>query len=335
MSMTRRDFANRLALLSTLGIFVGAGCDSSTGSNPAGGNASPGGSTSPESGSPSKLVLGFVPSVEADKIADSAKPMADFVSKEIGIPIETFTSTDYAGMVEAMGSKKVDIGSLAPLAYVLAKDQGAADVMLKTSRRGSYSYPWMFVARADSGIKQVSDAKGKKIAFVDPSSTSGYLYPAYYLKKNGFEPDKFFSQTQFAGGHDTAVRAVYNGDVDIAAVYDDARNKVESVIKDIKSKVVVIYTSKGVDEIPNDTISLRSGLDPALGAKIKAAFLKYATSEDGKKVLQEVYEVDNLGEAKDADYDPVRAIAKEMGVNLKMFEKKPKAAASPAAAKKP
>jgi phosphonate transport system substrate-binding protein len=323
MSMTRRDFAGRIALLGGLGIFVvGAGCDNG-GANGGGAGSGGDGKADAGGGKPSKLILGFVPSVEADKIADTAKPMADFVSKEIGIPIETFTSTDYAGMVEAMGSKKVDIGSLSPFAYVLAKDQSAADVMLKTSRRGSYTYPWMFVARADSGIKKVSDAKGKKIAFVDASSTSGYLYPAYYLKQNGYEPDKFFSQTTFAGGHDTAVRAVYNGDVDVAAVYDDARTKVEKAgIKDIKQKVVIIYNSKGADEIPNDTISLRTGMDPELAGKIKAAFLKYAASPEGKKVLEEVYEVDNLAEAKDSDYDPVRAVAKDMGVNLQTIQKK-------------
>lgn len=293
-----------------------------TGGN-AGGNAS---------ATPSKLVFGFVPSVEADKIAENAQPMADFLSKELGIPVETSTTPEYAGLIEAMASGQVDIGSLPPLAYVIAKDRNAAEIMLKTSRRGSLTYHAMFTVRADSGIKTLADTKGKRIAFVDPSSASGYLFPASYLKGKQMDPEKWFSQTMFAGGHDSAIRAVYNGDVDVAASYDDARNKLEkqSAYKDVKTKVVKIDQTA---EIPNDTISVRSGLSPELTAKIKAAFLKYKATPEGKKTLDDVYEVDDLVEAADADFDPVREVATSMNVQLENF-KKSTAPKTPAAAPK-
>jgi phosphonate transport system substrate-binding protein len=219
------------------------------------------------------------------------------------------------GLIEAMGTGKVDIGSLPPLAYVLARDQNGAEVILKTSRNGSLTYHSMFVARADSGITSVEQAKGKRVAFTDPASAAGYLFPAAYLKEKGYDPENFFAQQIFAGGHDKAVIAVYNGDVDVAAVYDDARNKVEKVpaYKDVKQKVVKIGQT---EEIPNDTISVRKGLSPELVAKIKAAFLKYAQSDEGKKTLMDVYEIDNLVEANDSDYDSVRRTAELMDVGL-------------------
>ncbi len=275
--------------------------------------ADKGGSSGGNSGAPKELVMGFVPSQESDKIAETAEPMAQFVSKEIGIPIKTFTSTNYVGLVEAMGSGNVDIGALAPLAYVLANDQNGAQVLLKTSRKGALTYHAMFITRADSGIKRIEDAEGKRMAFVDPASASGYLFPAAYLKSKGFNPEKFFSQTKYAGSHDNAVKAVYNGDVDVAVVYDDARNIVEKTIPDVKEKVVKIGQT---EEIPNDTISVRKGLDPALAQKIKAAFLKYAQTPEGKKTLMAVYEIDGMAEAANADYDVVRRTAQQMGVEL-------------------
>lgn len=295
-----------------------------------------GGGASGAPSRPSKLVFGFVPSAEADKIADNARPMADFLSKELGMPVETFTSTDYSAMVQAMKSKKVDIGSLPPLAYVLAKDQGAGEVLLKTSRHGSITYHSMFVVRAGSGIKKIEDAKGKRIAYNDLSSASGYLFPFAYMKKKGIDPDKFFANQLTTMSHDNAVRAVYDGDADIACVYDDARNKLEKLdaYKDVKTKVIKIDQT---EEIPNDTLSVRTGLDPELVARIKAAFLKYKDTPEGKKTLDDVYEVDDLVEAKDADYDPVRAVAKSMGVELNFFEKKGRAptAPTPAASARP
>ena len=299
--------ATGLAVLMAIGL---AGCSGQGGNGNAGSTANGGSGASGPS-----LVLGFVPSEQADKLADTAKPITDFLSKELGQEVKPFTATNYAGLVEAMGSGKVDIGALAPLAYVLAHDQNGAQVLLKSSRHGAITYHSMFIARADSGIKSIEQAKGKKMAFVDPSSASGYLFPAAYLKSKGYDPDKFFSQTMTTGAHDKSVIAVYNGDVDVAAVYDDARDRVAktATYKDVKTKVVKIGQTQ---EIPNDTISVRKGLDPALTAKIKAAFLKYAKSPEGKKTLNDLYGIDGMVEAKDSDYDLVRKVAKDMGVEL-------------------
>ncbi len=337
MTQTRRSFLSLAAFFtaSSLSVFALSGCGDNKpnvdgGTSTTGGSGSSGGAKGDPN--PKQLVFGFVPSVEADKIAKDAQPMADFLTKELGMPVTTFTSTEYSGLIEAMGSGKVDIGSLTPLGYVLAKNQGYADVILKTKRKGALTYHSMFVAKDDSGIKKIEDAKGKRMAWVDPQSTSGYLFPAAYLKGKGIEPDSFFSQTTYAGSHDGAIRAVYNGDVDVAAVYDDARNKLEQELPDVKTKIVKIGQT---DEIPNDTISVRPTLDPALAAKIKAAFLKYADTPDGKKTLFTVYEVDGLVDATDADYDPVRQVAKSMDIQLKNLDKSKKpsvsAAASPSA----
>ena len=323
---TRRAFLTGAAFFAaSVSVLALSGC----GDNASGGSGAASGSDAKGEANPKALVFGFVPSVEADKIAKDAQPMADFLTKELGMPVTTFTSTEYSGLIEAMGSGKVDIGSLTPLGYVLAKNQNYAEVILKTKRKGALTYHGMFVARADSGIKRVEDAKGKRMAWVDPQSTSGYLFPAAYLKEKGLDPASFFAQTTFAGSHDGAIRAVYNGDVDVAAVYDDARNKVEAEYPDVKTKVVSIGQT---DEIPNDTISVRPTLAPALVEKIKAALLKYAETPEGKQTLETVYEVDGMVEAKDADYDPVRVVAKAMDIKLKDLDKvKPAAGASPGA----
>ena len=55
--------------------------------------------------------------------------------------------------------------------------------------------------RKDSDIKSIADLKGKKIAFVDPSSASGYIYAGAMLKDAGIDLEKDI-QYQFSGGHD-------------------------------------------------------------------------------------------------------------------------------------
>lgn len=260
---------------------------------------------------PTRLTIGFVPTQEADKTSQNAAPLVAYLEKELKMPVTAFTATNYAGLIEAMGSGKVDVGELPALGYVLANEQNGAKLLCQTTRDGKSTYRTQFVALASSPLKKIEEAKGKKMAFVDPGSTSGYLFPAAYLKKEGFDPEKFFSQTTFAGSHDAAIIAVYNGDVDVAAVYEDARNVVSRnpAYKDVKSKVKVIGYSA---PIPNETFSTRADLDPALSAKIHDALLTYAKTPEGKKTLNSILDVDGLHDGKDSDYDVVRQTAKTM-----------------------
>ena len=300
-----------------LSVMSVTGCDNTkSGDNTPGGTASGTANNTPSGNSkPTALTFGFVPSTEADKIADTAKPMCDYLTKELGIPVTSKTTNDYVGLIEAMQSGSADIGSLPPLGYVLAKDKGAATILLKASRKKSLTYHANFFARKDSGITKIEDAKGKRLAFVDEISTSGYLFPMSYLKKHNIDPKTFFSQMIPTGAHDAALRAVYSKQVDVACAYDAARNKLIKMdaYKDAMDVVVPIGDA---GEIPNDTISVRSSLDPELAQKIKDALLRYSKTPEGGKTLMDVYEIDALVEAKDEDYEPVRIVAKDMGVQF-------------------
>jgi phosphonate transport system substrate-binding protein len=304
LRLRRRSFLATAVLCS---LYAAAGCGPRPGGR--GGNDA----------TPATLTLGFVPSLEADKIGESAQPIADFLGKELGVPVKTFTATSYVGLIEAMGSGKTDIGALNSFGYVLGHEQNGAKILVKTSRKGKLTYQGIFVARADSGIKSIEEAKNKRMAWVDPASTSGYLFPAAYLKSQGHDPNTFFSQTKFAGSHDNAVRAVYNGDVDVAAVYDDVRERIIDKLPDIKEKVAVIGKT---EPIPNDTFSVRKDLDPALAEKIKAALLKYAASAEGKKTLLDTFDIDGLAEAQDSDYDVVRRTKEAMNITPESLDKK-------------
>ena len=121
---------------------------------------------------PKELTIQFVPSQNADTLEAKAKPLEKLLSKELDIPVKVSVSTNYNTIVEAMKSKKVDVGFLPPTAYTLAHDQKAADVLLQAQRYGVNkdgsnndklvkSYKSQFVGKKDSGIKSLKDMKGK------------------------------------------------------------------------------------------------------------------------------------------------------------------------------
>lgn len=267
------------------------------------------------------LKMAFVPSTDSQKVLASGQPLADMLSQQTGLSFTVSVPTSYAAVIEAMGANNVDIGWLAPFAYVLAKDKFNSRVILASVRGGSKTYTGQIIAHVDSGINSVADLPGKKFAFVDPGSASGFLYPNALLASNGIDYKTAFSETVFAGGHDKVVIAVYNKQVDAGATFGDsvegvqtdARTNVVSTLPDVMEKVKVIGKTP---PIPNDTVSVRAGLPYELVLQVQDGLLAVAATDDGKKLLADLYRINGLAMATDSEYDSVRTAASVLGLNL-------------------
>lgn len=272
--------------------------------------------TSSSTGYTPKKVLNvqFVPSSQASTLEAKAKPLESLLKKELGIPVKVTVSTSNNALVEAMSSHQVDVGFLPPDAYVLAHKRKIADVLLQAERYGydepsgkmnktlMDKYRAMVVVKKGSKIKSWKDLKGKKIAVQESSSTSGYVYPVAELYKKGLNVVKDSTLTQVQG-HDQAVLAVYNGDVDAAFVFADARNIAAKDTPQVMKDVVPIYFTKW---IPNDTISVRSDMSQAYRTKLKKAFKNLMKTEKGKKIMSSIYSHMGYKDSKDSNFDVIR-----------------------------
>lgn len=170
-----------------------------------------------------ELVMGLIPADNNEEMIKTFEPMRAYLEKKLGQKVKMFTATDYAGVIEAMKKKRVDIAWFGPLSYYLAEQEAGAEAFAVGIREGSNSptYKSIIVTPCDSGIKSIMDLKGKSVAFVDPASTSGGLMPTYMVKQaTGMMPQEFFGKFTYAGSHDAAELAVKNKTVDAAADND-------------------------------------------------------------------------------------------------------------------
>ncbi|WP_061777117.1 phosphate/phosphite/phosphonate ABC transporter substrate-binding protein [Levilactobacillus senmaizukei] len=269
---------------------------------------------------PKKLTVEFVPSSNAGTIEAKAKPLEGLLKKELGIPVKVSVSTDYNTIVEAMGSKKVDVGYLPPDAYVLAHKQYGDKVLLQAQRFGIKEpndentkklvdyYRAQILVRADSGIKSIKDLKGKKIAVQDTTSTAGWVYPAVEMLDHGVNINKNGIKTVQVKGHDQGVLSVYNKNTDAAFVFQGARKLVMNDQKDIMKKVVPIYTTA---KIPNDTITVRGDMSAKWQKKIASAFKDIAKTKKGHDIISSVYSHEGYTDSKDSNFDIIRKYDKE------------------------
>ncbi|OZV11291.1 phosphonate ABC transporter substrate-binding protein [Tissierella sp. P1] len=258
--------------------------------------------------------MGFVPMQDGDKLIESVEPLTEMLSKELGVKVEGFTATNYVGVVEGLGSGQVDFGFIPPFAYVLANQESNAGVILTAlNKSGEGKYRSQFLVRKDSEIKSFSDIKGRKVAFVDPSSTSGYLFPGAHIIKEGIDIEKDIEYV-YGGGHDKALQLLLNSDVDVATTFVDARDRYKEDFPDAMEKTEVLgYT----DYIPNISVTVRGNMDKELQENIKNALLNVAKSEEGSKLLKELFNMYGFEEATDDDYYIIRTTAESMNVDLK------------------
>ena len=168
-----------------------------------------------------KLRFGLLPTEDAVEMVRQFQGVADHVGKALNLPTTIFVSQSYNALIEAMEAGKIDVAYLGGGTYVAAYNKGMNVVPMAVAKlQGRTYYKSCIITRPDSGIKTLQDLKGKKFAFVSPTSTSGGVGPRFYLNKNGINPEKFFASLIYAGKHDSVYLAVKNNKVDAGAVGD-------------------------------------------------------------------------------------------------------------------
>jgi len=149
-----------------------------------------------------------------------------YTEELLGVPTRLFTAADYNGVIQGLIGGTLDMAWLGASAYaaVFVEDPEAVEpVLVKTNLDGSFTYHSIGFARADSGITSLDEMKGRKFAFADPNSTSGYLIPLVELPQLGYSmtPGEFFADVVFSGGHEQSSVGVANGDFDAAVTWAD------------------------------------------------------------------------------------------------------------------
>ncbi len=232
------------------------------------------------SGWPDSIVMGAVPSEESSALQESYAKLLQVIEEDLDIEVEFFQATDYAGIIEAQVAGRVDLAQYGPFSYVIAKNAGADIVPIGAivedpeEKPGYQSYG---IARADNAsVSTLADFAGKTVCFVDPGSTSGYLYPSAGLLAEGIDPATGVKPV-FAGGHDASVLAVNNGDCEVGFAFDDMVDNALIEAGDIKAgDIKTVWKSEVIAGSP---IAVSNELPSTLVDELTRVILEEANQE--------------------------------------------------------
>jgi phosphonate transport system substrate-binding protein len=259
------------------------------------------------------LHLVLTPSQKPTNLIAAGEQFAKALGELAGVPVRITVASDYAAVIEALRNRTADLAFVHPAGYVLANREAKAMIVAKNQWHGKTTFTARIYVRKDAGFKSVEDLRGKTIAFVDPASSSGYIYPMVLLTQRGLvknrDPKTFFREVVYSGAHDASLRALLNGHVDAIASFDMAR---EQYLKDPAERDRIGWVAE-TPPIPEAGIAARDGLEPAVVARVRDALLKMKGPAYAD-VLKKMYDIDGFEPADDKDYDPVRQAVDILGL---------------------
>jgi phosphate/phosphite/phosphonate ABC transporter binding protein len=255
---------------------------------------------------PRALLFGFTPAHGAAEAAAWGSRLAAYLTVRLGMPTRPFVASSYGTLVERMTEGRVDIGWLPPLVYVAAAKRGGAEPVVKFVRHGRSNYHSAFIVRSASPLQALRDLAGKRMAWTDPRSSAGYLFPRAFLLRSGMDPDHLFSHQAFLGNHRRVVEAVLDGRADVGVTYYSPGTP-GRVVADAwhqyfpkRTREIRILALAG--PIPSDTISVRRNLSLDVTEKVREAFVRMNEDPAGRELLLRVFSADRALPARRSEY---------------------------------
>lgn len=255
---------------------------------------------------PSTLVFTYAPTEDPAVYQDAFGDFLDHLSELTGRPVQYFPVQSYAAQIEAMRAGRLHVAGFAAGAVEEGVNVGGFHpVAVMADTAGVFGYEMEIIVPAGSDIDELEDLRGRQLAFVSPTSNSGFKAPSALLYAElGMKPDEDY-QTAFSGSHDNSILGVVNQDYEAAAIASSVMDRM--IARDVlaESDVEIIYTSQ---TFPSTAYGYIYDLEPELAAKIAEAFLTF--DWEGTTLKAEFADSDQfLAIDYQRDWDVLRRIA--------------------------
>ncbi|WP_341707098.1 putative selenate ABC transporter substrate-binding protein [Halopseudomonas sp.] len=256
-----------------------------------------------------ELRVSAIPDEAPTELLRKFEPLGHYLQEQLGIPVVFQPVSDYAGVVEALGSKRLDMAWLGGFTFVQAKLRTGNAIPL-VQREQDEVFTSTFIT-ADPNVHSHADLNGKSFAFGSVSSTSGHLMPRYFLQQDGIDADTFFSRVGFSGAHDATVAWVESGKVDAGVLNSSVWEKLLEQNKVDTSKVHV-YTTTPTYYDYNWTV--RGDLEPELVERIRAAFLALDPANPAHKAILDLQRASRFVPTSAENYVGIEEAARAAGL---------------------
>ncbi|MBI5741068.1 MAG: phosphate/phosphite/phosphonate ABC transporter substrate-binding protein [Nitrospirae bacterium] len=264
------------------------------------------------------FVIALLPKRNVFEQKKRYKPLEEYLSGLLHMDVRTKLLDSYDAVYEEMLNNKVDAAIFGSLSYLVTDSRiPLVPVARPLLEDGTSTYSGLIIVHKDSGITgDVRTWRGKRIALVNKSTTSGYVYPRWYLSSQGIADfEGHFSKVIYAGSHDAAIISLIENEADIAGASNDVFDDLVKRNQIMREKLKVIAASPGV---PLNVIGMKQDADSELTARLKKALLDMAQTAEGRAALSS-FGASGFIETKKADFGRLIVMLDDLGIRLEEF----------------
>lgn len=266
------------------------------------------------------FVIGAIPDQDPELLQRRFGLLADYLSEELGVPVEYIPVTDYAASVTAFRVGDLDMVWFGGLTGVQARLQ-VEDARAILQRDIDDQFHSIFIANKNSGITPIEDLndlsqlEGHSFTFGSESSTSGRLMPQYYLNEAGVELSEFKGEAGFSGSHDTTIELVEAGTYEAGVVNEQVwLSRVEAGEVDLDKVQVIWRTPSFYDYhwVIHPDVLERYGED--FIERVSDAFTQLNIEDPAHKEILDLFSAERFIVTENGNYIQIETVGREIGM---------------------
>lgn len=240
--------------------------------------------------------LGVLSLAPPAKVFKQWTPFADYLAAKIGRDVEIIVPRGFKKIKQAVANDEVDMFYVNSLILYRLKQEGKAVpiAQMQTINDSIYNQS-VLIARTDSNIKSLSDLKGKKLAFVSPMASGGYLAQRAKFYSAGVKT-KTETKEVFTKNLTTSLHKVILGEVKAAAMCGISFKLMSQRMETGELEKIgmsATFAENAFGAHPKLTAKLRE--------QISTAIINMDKDEAGRKILDSMK---NMKVQKFVKYDP-------------------------------
>ncbi|MBF0546398.1 MAG: phosphate/phosphite/phosphonate ABC transporter substrate-binding protein [Candidatus Riflebacteria bacterium] len=241
----------------------------------------------------SPIFLGIQSYLYEKNLRSEYSALADYISINLLKPVKLNIAPDFETLRELLRLNKVQIAWFSSsFSNENLNEEESFEVLCRPLRNGKIYHYGAILTRSDSSIYNLQDLKGKRFAFVDRNSSSGFIFPNRLFRKSGISPLDFFSQISFTGNHGISLEGLLEGKFDGVAIRNDD-------FFDEDGKMAPGCTNSNLrllcltEKILNDAIVFRKDLDEKTKEQLRNLFVNMKQCKNGPSILENFNKVQN------------------------------------------
>jgi phosphonate transport system substrate-binding protein len=259
----------------------------------------------------SPLRFSAIPNIDAKFLKSEYEPIAEHLSRKLGITVEYIPAANYAACVSMFANDEIQLSWFGGLTGAQARHivKGARAI---AKGRIDANYRTYFIAPKSTPLTKSDSfpmgAKGGRFTFGDKLSTSGRLMPEFFIRsETKSTPQKFFAEVNFSGSHSATIKQVANGSWDLGAVdFAEYDKQIESGQLKAEDCPIVWVSPPYADY----QFTARPGLDARYGAGFTKRLTEALLQLDEEMCRK--FRRKKMVPASDADFKGIIDIARQL-----------------------